>query len=312
MPASIAEIAIPGSTSNLGPAFDALSVAVALYLRAEVLELLPSQPDTFEVTFGGVAPKGENRIETAFQLAHKRAGIRPSGVRVRVCSDIPMAAGLGSSAAATVAGLRLYELAAGIPLDTADLLSMATELDGHPDNASAALLGGITLSCQRDDGHIIARSWRWPDALRFVVATPELKLATQKARAVLPSAVPLPDAVANLQRALLFVRALETGHYEDIREALKDRWHQPARGALVPGLAEALAIDHPSVLGVCLSGAGPSVLAIAAPGRADEAASVLGDVYEGLAIPHSTMTLAAHQGALPRLPLSPNEREITA
>jgi homoserine kinase len=312
MPVSIAEIAVPGSTSNLGPAFDALSVAVALYLRAEVLELLPSQPGTLDVTFGGAAPKGENRIETAFRLAHKRAGVSPAGARVRVCSEIPMAAGLGSSAAATVAGLRLYELAAGIHLDTADLLSMATELDGHPDNASAALLGGITLSCQRDDGHIIARSWRWPDALRFVVVAPELKLATKKARAVLPAAVPLHDAVANLQRALLFVRALDTGHYEDIREALKDRWHQPARGALVPGLAEALAIDHPSVLGVCLSGAGPSVLAIAAPGRADEAAFVLGDVYQRLAIPHSTMTLAAHQGALPRLPLSPNEREITA
>jgi homoserine kinase len=225
------------------------------------------------------------------------------GLRVTVTSEIPMAAGLGSSAAAVVAGLLLYEAARAISIEQ-DLLAMATELEGHPDNASAALLGGITVSCPCDDGRVIARSWQWPPAIRFIVATPEVTLHTKTARGVLPAALPFRDAVANLQRALLLVRALETGQYDDIREALKDRWHQAARASLVPALAEALAMVHPSVLGVCLSGAGPSVMALAAPGRSDEAAAVLGDVYRRLGIPHTIRNLAAHQGFTPRLPLS--------
>jgi homoserine kinase len=299
---SIPEIVVPGSTSNLGPAFDALSVAVELYLRVRVLEIRPANLDTLETVFTGQRPAGENRIVTAFHHARARFGVPGAGLRVQVSSDIPMAAGLGSSAAASIAGIRLYGLAAGSPLDTDDLLRMATELEGHPDNVSAALLGGIALSCQADDGRIIARSWEWPPAIRFVVATPDVMLGTKEARGVLPTTVPLADAIANLQRALLLLRALESGRYEDLREALKDRWHQDARRALVPGLSEALAIDHPSVLGVCLSGAGPSVVAFAAPGRDHEAAGVLGDVYRRLNVRHTIRILAAHQAAIPRLP----------
>jgi homoserine kinase len=214
-----------------------------------------------------------------------------------------MTAGLGSSAAASVAGLKLYEAASGRPLGTDSLLRLATELEGHPDNASAAILGGITLSCQCEDGRIIARSWNWPSDIRFVVVTPELALSTNHARGVLPQAIPLADAVANLQRALLFVHALDAGDYGDLREALKDRWHQPSRGPLVPGLAEALALEHPAILGVCLSGAGPSVLALAAPGRADEAAAALGGVYRRLGIAHTIRNLAAHPAATERQPV---------
>ena len=232
------------------------------------------------------------------------------GLQVRVASDIPVAAGLGSSAAASIAGVRLYEAARGIPLDMADMLELATALEGHPDNAAASLLGGITLSCETERG-VLARSWRWPDAIRFVVATPDVGLETRHARAVLPAAVPLGDAISNLQRALLLVRALETGDYGDIREALRDRWHQPARSALVPALSECLAIDHPAVLGVCLSGAGPSVLALAAPGRSEETAVVLGDVYRRLGVPHTIRSLAAVQPASTN-PASPAQRERTA
>ena len=296
-------VAVPGSTSNLGPGFDALSVAVDLFLRVQVLERRPGAAD-LDLTFEGAPPCGENRIESAFRLAGARFGRPSAGLRARVTSDIPMAAGLGSSAAATIAGLELYQRAAGVRLDPGDILAAATALEGHPDNAAAALLGGLTLSCQTADGRVIARAWDWPADVRLVVATPELPLETRAARAVLPASIPLADAVANLQRALLLVRALGAGEYDDLREALADRWHQPARAALVPGLREALAIDHPSVLGVCLSGAGPSVLALAAPGRAEEAARVLGDVYRHLGVPHTIRNLAAHPAAHPRLPVS--------
>ena len=298
-------VAVPGSTANLGPAFDALSVALNLHLRVRVLDVRADLAGAIEYEFDGPGPTGENRIDTAYHLTCQRFGRPVMGLRVRVSSEIPMAAGLGSSAAATIAGARLYEAARAIPLDAADILDVATEIEGHPDNAAASLYGGITLSCQTATG-ILARSWRWPEAIRLVIATPEAGLETKHARAMLPASVPLGDAVANLQRALLLVRALETGDYDDIREALADRWHQPARSAMVPALGECLAIDHPAVLGVCLSGAGPSVLALAAPGRAEEAAAVLGDVYQRLGLPHTIRNLTALNPA----PLARREKTV--
>jgi len=171
---------------------------------------------------------------------------------------------------------------------------MATELEGHPDNAAAALLGGITVSCQTDDGRVVARAWKWPDAIRFVIATPGSVLETKHARAALPASIPLPDAISNLQRALLFLRALETGDYGDIREAVKDRWHQPTRQTFVPGLEQALRLNHPAVLGVCLSGSGPSI-AVLASDRHAEAAAILGEIYKSLSVPYTIRTLSAHQ-----------------
>ena len=305
-------ITVPASTSNLGPGFDALSVALDLYLRLRVIDVRADRSGSVSYDFEGAAPDGENRIDTAYQVACRRFGRPVMGMQVRVSSEIPMAAGLGSSAAAAIAGLRLYEAARAVPLGVDAILEMATELEGHPDNAAAALCGGITVSCQTDGGRIIARSWHWPAAIRLVVATPAHLLETKLARAALPASVSMGDAIANLQRALLMVRALASGDYGDLREGMKDRWHQPARTALVPGLSDALALDHPSILGVCLSGAGPSVLALAAPGRADEAVVALGDVYRRLGITHTIRNLAAHQPAI-HMPAAPAaQRERTA
>lgn len=303
-----AEVVVPASIGNVGPGFDALSVAIQLYLRVRILEVRRSAADSLETEFAGSPPQGDNRIELAFRHARARAGIAAPGLRIQVCSEIPVRAGLGSSAAATVAGLRLYEAVTSAGIED-EILTMASEIEGHPDNAAACVLGGLTVSCRHDDGRVTASTSRWPAALRFVIATPDAELDTRHARAVLPGSVALNDAVFNLQRALLLVRAVEGGRYEDLREALRDRWHQPARAALVPGLNEALALDHPSVLGVCLSGAGPSIVAIAAPGRAGEAAVLLGDLYRRLEVPHKIRTLAAHQPASDGAPLAATERE---
>ncbi len=302
------EIRVPGSIANLGPGFDALSVAVQLYLRVRVIAIRPSEPDTIEWQFAGPAPSGENRIESAFRLARSRRGIPAPGLRVHVESEIPQAAGLGSSAAAAVAGLKLYEAvvsgvsttgasAQAVSQTTSDLLALATELEGHPDNAAASLLGGLTVSCQLENGQIVARSWRWPDALRLVVATPDLPLQTSHARRVLPANLSMRDAVFNLQRALLLIHALDSGQYEELRDAMRDRWHQPARAPLVPGLSDALAIDDPAVLGVCLSGAGPSIVALASEGAA-RAATLLRELYDRLGVKCTIRTLSAHHAEL--------------
>ena len=300
--AAARQIVVPGSISNLGPGFDALSVAVQLYLRARIVEVLAVRAGHDRVGVRGARTDGrEPHRVCVSSRAQRMSGVPAPGLRVQVSSDIPQTAGLGSSAAAAIAGLRLYE-AVTAPRPTEDWLALATELEGHPDNAAAALLGGITVSCQREDGRIIARSSRWPEAVRLVVATPEMGLHTSHARQVLPAEVPLADAIFNLQRALLLVHALRSGRYDDLREAMKDRWHQPARAALVPGLAEAIAFDDPAVLGVCLSGAGPSIVALATDGAA-KAAALLDDdvqapgiaVYNQNLVGASTLRLAMMQ-----------------
>lgn len=289
----VADIVVPGSVANLGPGFDALSVAVQIYLQITVLEVLPESPELLEMTFDGGPFAGENRIATAFTRAKAAIGEPTPGLRVRVESAIPMRAGLGSSAAATVAGLRLYEAVTG-PRPVEEWLGIATAVEGHPDNAAAALLGGLALSCQLDDGRVIARRLRWPETIKLVVATPDAGLETAFARKVLPDALPMRDAVFNLQRALLLVSALERGDHRDLREALRDRWHQPSRQQYVPGLADAIAIDHPAVLGACLSGAGPSIAVLAAD-RHEEAAAHLQSIYTRLGVPCTIRTLSAHQ-----------------
>jgi homoserine kinase len=292
--AATRHIIVPGSVANLGPGFDALSVAVQVYLRLDVVDARSDASDAPTFRFiGGPPLVGENRIERAFRMAQARFGDATPAITVDVRSDIPMRAGLGSSAAATIAGLRLYE-AFTSPRQTSDLLAIATEIEGHPDNAAAALLGGLALSCQFQDGRVEARAWRWPTDLHLIVGTPETQLETAAARKILPQTISLRDAVFNLQRALLLVRALDTGRYADLREALGDRWHQPTRQAFVPGLAEALALDHPAVFGACLSGSGPSIALLSADRHA-EAAELLAGIYKRLGVAYTIRTLAAHQ-----------------
>jgi homoserine kinase len=291
-----ADIVVPGSISNLGPAFDALSVAVDLYLRVRIVEIRTGAADTFECSFAGPPPGGANRIEEGFKTARERCGVAAPGVCIEVCSEIPARAGLGSSAAATIAGLWLYDTVTAGAAGTLDWLAVATQIEGHPDNAAAALLGGLTLSCQHEDGRVTAHSWGWPAELRFVVATPDLGVETPEARAVLPAHVPLRDAVFNLQRALLLTRALETGDFGELREALRDRWHQPVRAALVPGLEDALKIDDPAVLGVCLSGSGPSIVALVTDG-ASRATELFEAIYRRIGLRCTIRVLNAHQGS---------------
>jgi homoserine kinase len=289
------EFAVPGSTANLGPGFDTLAVAVQLYTRARIVEILPSKPDTIETTFVDGPFTGENRVETAFKYARMQGGVEVPGIRIEVQSDIPRRAGLGSSAAATIAGLRLYE-ALTSPSSVAAMLATASEIEGHPDNAAASLLGGLTFSCELDNGQIAAHSWPWPDDIGLMVATPDVPLDTSYARSVLPGTIRMRDAVFNLQRTVLLIHALEAGRHADLREAMRDKWHQPFRMPLVPALAEAIALEHPGLLGVCLSGAGPSILALV-HGHDEEIAARIAGLYNQLGLSHTIRKLRAHQPA---------------
>ena len=296
------DVLVPGSTANLGGGFDTLGVAVQLYLRARIVDVREDGGGRLEVVSSRPAVRGTNAVERAFAAIARHANGPVPTVFAEVESDIPLAAGLGSSAAATVAGLRIFErVTAALPDPT--LLAAATALEGHADNAAPALFGGMTSVVEGapssggpGEAGRAARAlhWDWPDEVRFVIATPHTGLATAKARAALSPTISRTDAVFNLQRVLSLVHALQHGEYDRLREALEDRWHQPARAALVPHLEAVLAIDDAEVLGAYLSGAGPSVAVLA---RRDFARieRLLASTCEAAGTPVTVRTLAAHQ-----------------
>ncbi|HTI44397.1 MAG TPA: homoserine kinase [Vicinamibacterales bacterium] len=289
------EVLVPGSTANLGGGFDTLGVAVQLYLRARIVDVRYDGGARLEVVSSRPAVRGTNAVERAFAaIARQAEGAVPT-VFAEIDSDIPLAAGLGSSAAASVAGLRIFEHVTG-PLPEQTLLAIATALEGHADNAAPALYGGMTSVVESDDAEPRALRWQWPDDLRFVIATPHTGLATKKARAALSPTISRKDAVFNLQRVLSLVHALQNGEYDRLREALQDRWHQPARAALVPHLGAVLAVNDPDVLGAYLSGAGPSVAVLA---RRDFARveRLLASTCEAAGTPVTVRTLAAHHSS---------------
>jgi homoserine kinase len=292
-----AEILVPASIANLGPGFDTLAVAVQLYLRVRVVEARNDARQELEFRFVDQTLKGENYIERAFRfLARKHGKTDFPSLKCEVRTEIPMQAGLGSSAAATVAGLRLFE-AVSEPIALHDLFNASCELEGHPDNVAAAVYGGLTGSCQLSDGSVIAVPFRWPEQIVFLVLTPELGLETAKARKALPQLLSREDAVFNLQRVVLLLQALQSGDHHLLKEALRDKWHQPFREMLVPGLEQALALHHPDLLGVCLSGAGPSIAAMAEKKNVPVVEELLSRSYASTGIPFRIRTLQVHQSA---------------
>ena len=286
---------VPGSVANLGGGFDTLGVAVQLYLRARIVGVRDDGGARLTVTSSAPPVRGQNAIERAFDAIARRTGLRAPSVEVEVSSDIPMAAGLGSSAAATVAGLRIFERVTE-PVDDEVLLGVATALEGHADNAAPALFGGLNSVLQVQHGEPVAMRWTWPDEVRLIVATPAVGLATAKARAALPDHVSRADAIFNLQRVLSLVHALQHREYGRLREAVNDRWHQRARASMVPLLSEVLALEDPDVLGAFLSGAGPSVALLV---RQDQGriGQMLASLYARNGVDATVRTLEVHQGA---------------
>jgi homoserine kinase len=287
------DILIPGSVANLGGGFDTLGVAVQLFLRVRIAEVLNDGIGRLTVRSSEPPVSGDNAVERAYRRMVERQGGQAPSVVVDVVSDIPMAAGLGSSAAATAAGLRVFERVVG-PVADGVLLQVATEIEGHGDNAAPALFGGLHSVVDDDGGLPRALGWTWPEALRLIVATPFTGLATSKARAVLSASLPRRDAIFNLQRVLALVHGLQHGEYDSLREAFKDRWHQPERTALVPHLGPVLAIDDPDVLGAFLSGAGPSV-AVVARQHYGRVAHVLEQTCISAGVPVVVRILAVHE-----------------
>src|SRR5579862_2705524 len=280
------EVRVPASTANMGAGFDCLGLALEMYLSVRAT-VLSKRESLARVRGRGVrgtselpSDPEENLIFRAMKFTAGREGFTLPRVRLAVQNEIPVAGGLGSSAAATVAGIALGFAVTGRAINKDAALRYATEMEGHPDNVAAALLGGLVVTFTRSDGSVVAIRKRWPKVIRLIVVTPNLMLETKKSRAVLPQSVPRADAVYNLQRSALFVAALEDRRYDLLWDAMQDRLHQHARQALIPGLAEVLSLPRmPGLLGVSLSGAGPSVIALATE-RFDQIGKAIGHCFD--------------------------------
>jgi len=261
-------VEVPASSANLGAGYDCLGVALGLTNRIEV-EVRGWSRGEIDLAVDGegageLAADRTNRCVQGIEAAlHEVRGELPDGVgwRIEMHNEIPLARGLGSSAAATVAGLVAGNALLGEPLTQADLLRLATAIEGHPDNATAALLGGFT-ACAIVDGTIEAVRFDAPRDLRAILFIPDLRLSTDEMRAALPKKVSLDDAVANLTRVALGVAGMATGRYELLRVLMVDRLHEPARATVYPQLPRLVeAARGAGAIGACLSGAGSTVLA---------------------------------------------------
>jgi homoserine kinase len=261
-------VEVPASSANLGAGFDCLAVALGLVNRISVEVRGWSRGET-ELTVDGEG-QGEltgdrpNRfvegIEAALRAAH---GDVPEGVgwRLEMRNEIPLARGLGSSAAATVGGLLAGNALVGERLTTADLLRLATKIEGHPDNVAAALFGGFVVSANLEEG-IESVRFDAPRDLRAVLFVPERRLPTEDMRRALPNKVPRADAVANLGRVALGVAGIATGRYELLRALSLDRLHEPYRAAIYPELPRLVgAAREGGAIAASLSGAGSTIIA---------------------------------------------------
>jgi homoserine kinase len=261
-------VEVPASSANLGAGYDCLGVALELMNRVE-LEVRGGSRGDIELTVDGegtgeLTDDRENRFVRGLEAALVAGrGALPEGVgwRISMHNRIPLARGLGSSAAATVAGVVAANALMGDPLDRETLLRIATGIEGHPDNAAAALLGGFVVSASTPDG-VEAVRFDIPRDLRVVLFIPELRLSTAAMRKALPKSVPLADAVANLGAVGVGVAGLAAGRTDLLARMTVDRLHEPYRAKVFPQLPRLVAAAREAgALGACLSGAGSTVMA---------------------------------------------------
>lgn len=260
-------ISVPATSANLGPGYDCLGLA--LDLRQRVTFTTRHEPGLRITAVGEDAqfvPKDENNlIYQSMRLVFQRTGGEPSGLHIHQENDIPIASGLGSSSSAVLAGMFGANEIAGSPLTREQLLQMATDLEGHPDNVAPAVYGGLVLGVQSTDGLLVEQFAVPP--MEVVVVLPDFELLTETARAALPAQVSLADAIHNSSRLGLLIHALQTAEYDRLSVAMQDRLHQPYRIPIITGMADAMqAAREAGAAGVALSGAGPSLIAFAADG----------------------------------------------
>ncbi len=297
-------VKVPATTANIGPGFDCLGMALPIYNTITIEEtVLPGtgieinaiseDASANDLMFEHIPMDETSIIYKAVELLYNSIGQTPSELKITVQSQIPIARGLGSSASVIVGGLLAANELLGRPADEVALLSIATEVEGHPDNVTPAIIGGLCITSLEDDGSILYRKLDWPEEWNITVCIPDYELSTDISRSVLPKEVPMEDAVFNAKRLAMFIEAVNTKDSELMKYALQDKLHQPYRMKLVPGLDKIIEnLKHEeNVLGCVLSGAGPAIIVISQKNGLDKIKSIVKDTWEDMNVKVNIMTL---------------------
>ncbi len=253
------ELRIPATTANLGPGFDSLGAAVSLYAYVSFTD--SEKP----LEINGCTKEycnSDNLIYTSYLKVFEMYDKPPQNVNIDIKSDIPTSRGLGSSAACVVAGVAGALHAMGMALDKKLLLDISTQIEGHPDNVSPAIYGGLTASMMHGN-QVFARRFSFNEAIDLYAFIPDFKLSTLDARGILPRQIDFKDAVFNISRIPLLLKGLEENDKELIRASMQDLLHQPYRKSLIPGYEsiEDVCLEN-DCHAVYLSGAGPTIMCL--------------------------------------------------
>jgi homoserine kinase len=263
-------IRVPATTANLGAGFDCIGAALSLYNEFTLTAI--DSPDLVIAVRGLEAARvntdATNLAYQAFLKLYRRIDRQPPVIQLEIKLGVPLARGLGSSATAIVGGLLGANNLAGNPLSPAEIMQLAIELEGHPDNVVPALIGGCQLAATAAAGWAIA-DIPWHSSIAIVVAIPDIELSTADARSILPTQYSRTDAIFNASHLGLLIRGLETGNAEWLTAALTDRIHQPYRKFLIPGYDDVeRAVIEAGGYGMVISGAGPALIALSTAERA--------------------------------------------
>ena len=296
-------VKVPATSANIGPGFDCLGLALPLYNIVTIEEtVLPgtgieinmlSEESVDDMIFDNIPRDSNNIVYKAVEMLYNSIGQEPTEIKINIQSQIPITRGLGSSAAVIVGGLMAANKLLGSPADETALLSIATEVEGHPDNVAPAILGGFVLSSQEEDGSVNYTKIDWPEEWDITVCIPDFELSTTIARSVLPETVPMQDAVFNAKHLAMLIAAVQKKDTKLMKLALQDKLHQPYREKLVPGMREIMnAFKHEDgILGCVLSGAGPTMLVISYKYDLDKIKSTVKEIWEGQSIKTDIRTL---------------------
>ncbi|TCS77517.1 homoserine kinase [Pectinatus cerevisiiphilus] len=285
-------VQVPATTANCGPGFDALGIACNIYNKLE-LTLTEENKIEIEISGEGVGylPINEkNLIWKVVKDVIDKTGAAYNGAVIKMHNDVPLSRGLGSSAAAIVAGIVAANYALGEPFNKQDVLEMATAVEGHPDNVAPAIFGGMTVSlCSQSAVKTISFLPKLP--LKMIVAVPKFFLSTKKARKALPESIPIKDASFNIAHVASLVAAMCTGNADVLSYAFDDKLHQPYRAELIPGMYDVFAAAKKAgALGAALSGAGPSLIAFSLDNE-EEIGRAMVETFSKYQVPSSYLLL---------------------
>jgi homoserine kinase len=274
-------IRVPATTANLGAGFDCIGAALSLYneFTFTPIETAPLVITVVGLEADRVDLDASNLAYQAFLKLYAQIDRTPPGIKLEIKLGVPLARGLGSSATAIVGGLLGANALAGNPLSSAEVMQLAIEMEGHPDNVVPALIGGCRLAATAANGWAIA-DIPWHSSIVPVVAIPNFELSTAAARSVLPNEYSRADAIFNTAHLGLMIRGLETGNAEWLTAGLVDRIHQPYRQQLIPGYTDVeSAVIATGGYGMVISGAGPTLLAITTAERAKTVATAMSQAW---------------------------------